>query len=472
MSRILNLVFIIFILSFQSIADDNTSLHYKVKQLLKKSGEKDLNVGIYVKDLTDGSIKFAYHPKRSFIPASVAKIFTAYEALSYLGPDYRFETSLLSNGMVLKRGVLKSDLYIKFSGDPTFAYEDLKKMFEAVAAKTIDGNIVVDGTIFDDQYSAPGGFTWDDQPFYYAAPGSAVIINKNCSEAKMSPSSKVGAMADLQINDPTILKIENNVDTAKAGKECPYKSKYLGENKYDVYGCMVQNPRSDIRLNFALQDNNLMVRDYINKAFKELGMKLNGKIKFATAQGGLSVVYVHKSPLLAAILKDTLEDSCNLSASSIFKLIASKYTNQQASHENGEGAIRNLLKKDGLKGSFVLKDGAGESRYNLVTPYVTVNLLDMAYKNPKIKDFFIDSLAKYGSEGTVKSRDLGKALNEYTYAKTGSLRGVSTLAGYYLPPAGRKYAFAILINNHMIPADKVRLIKEQILRTILSDTHG
>ena len=182
--------------------------------------------------------------------------------------------------------------------------------------------------------------------------------------------------------------------------------------------------------------------------------------------------YVKKFNNLADILKDPLEDSCNLSAASIFKIIASKYTNQQASHENGEGAMRNLLKKDGLKGSFILKDGAGESRYNLVTPYVTVNLLDLAYKNSKIKDFFIDSLAKYGSEGTVKSRDLGASLNEYTYAKTGSLSGVSTLAGYYLPPEGRKYAFAILINNHIIAADKVKLVKEQILRTILSEAHG
>jgi D-alanyl-D-alanine carboxypeptidase/D-alanyl-D-alanine-endopeptidase (penicillin-binding protein 4) len=474
MFRVLQLVFIGLILAFSNlvawssgtIAQNDSGLYQEIKRLFKEQGERDLNAGIYIKNLTDGSVKFAYHPHRFFAPASVVKIFTAYEALSYLDPDYRFETVLLSKKEA-KDGVLKASLYIKFSGDPTFTYQDLKTMLEGMKAKEIAGDIVIDGTLFDDQHTAPGGFTWDDRPFYYAAPSSAIIINKNCSEAKMSPALKAGTKAKLRINDPTVLQIENNVDTVSPGLECPYKSRYLGENKYEVYGCMFKSSKpEDIRLNFALQDNNLMARTYVVNALKELGIKLKGQIKFAGAGAGLTTLYAHKSPPLTEILKDVLEDSCNLSAASIFKHIAARHTKQQASHESGVSVMKSLLKKDGLE-DFVIADGAGESRYNLVTPQAAVHLLELAYKKPKVKDLFIEALAKYGSEGTLKFRTLGTELNKYTYGKTGTLSGVSTLAGYYLPPKGPKYAFAIFVNNHMIPVDKIRLLEDKILSTLL-----
>ena len=49
----------------------NSILYTKVKSILKKSEVGDLNVGIYIKDLTNKSVKFSYHSKRMFIPASV-----------------------------------------------------------------------------------------------------------------------------------------------------------------------------------------------------------------------------------------------------------------------------------------------------------------------------------------------------------------------------------------------------------------
>jgi D-alanyl-D-alanine carboxypeptidase/D-alanyl-D-alanine-endopeptidase (penicillin-binding protein 4) len=180
----------------------------------------------------------------------------------------------------------------------------------------------------------------------------------------------------------------------------------------------------------------------------------------------LKVLYAHKSPPLTEILKEVLEDSCNLSASSIFKHIAARHTNQQASHESGVSVMRSLLKRDGLE-DFVIADGAGESRYNLVTPQAVVHLLELAYKKPKIKDLFIEALAQYGTEGTLKFRTLGTELNKHTYGKTGTLSGVSTIAGYYLPPKGPRYAFAIFVNNHMIPVDKIRLLEDKILSILL-----
>jgi D-alanyl-D-alanine carboxypeptidase/D-alanyl-D-alanine-endopeptidase (penicillin-binding protein 4) len=479
MSRVLKIFFIVLALAFSNInyatgiAQDDNNLYLEIEDLLKKSGEKDLNAGIYIKNLTDGSVKFSYHPERFFVPASVVKIFTAYEALSYFGPDYKIRTSLLSNGSMPKNGVLKSDVYIKFSGNPSFTYQDLKTMFENLQVKEITGDIVIDGTMFDDLHAAPGGFTWDDNNFYYAAPSSAIIINKNVSEAMMRPSSATGSMANLSIEDPAILAIENKVTTALSNKQdCPYKSKYLGGNKYEVYGCMPisKDPQSQIKLKFSLQDNNLMAQNYIQKVLNELHINLRGTIRFSKVKPGFKKISIHYSPSLAAILKETIEDSCNLSASSIFKHIVARYTKEQAGDEKAEIVMRVLLKTAGLENYFIIKDGAGASHYNLVTPKAVVRLLEIAYKDPKTSEAFIEALAIYGSEGTLKSRNLGKKFNKYTYGKTGTTRRSSSLAGYYLPETGHQYAFAILINHYTVSLDKIKSLEDKILHTLLSKT--
>ena len=477
MSRILKIAFIVYLITFSHINciaqksttnGRNSVLYHKVKKLLKKYGKTDLNIGVYIKDLRDGSIKFVYHPERLFKPASVVKVFTAYEALSYLGPEYRLNTSMLSRKPVSKNGVLNADLYIKFSGDPSFTYNDLKVMFETIGIKRIKGNVVIDSTMFDKQHAAPGGFTWDDRPFYYAAPSSAIIINKNCSEAKMFPAFNVGQKANLSIEDPKLLGIKNNVITVRPKKQgCPFKSKYIGENKYEVYGCMSKNMRESVRLNFALQDNNLMAYNYIDKVLGELNIKLKGKIKFGRSNGE-KTLYIHQSEPLTELLKEIMQKSCNLGASAVFKHVAAKYTKRQANNENAEKVMKVLFAKVGFKDFFIIKDGAGASRYNLVSPKVVVNLLDVAYKNPSIRKFFISSLAKYGAEGTLKTRSAGKRFNRHIYGKTGSLKATSAFAGYYLPPGGPKYAFAIFINNHILSWEKVKSLEDKILRIILS----
>lgn len=427
----------------------------KIKALLPE----DINAGIYLKDLSDGSV-FSYHGTRMFYPASIVKLFTTYSALTYLGSEYKFKTVL---------AIKKNDLYIKFSGDPSLTYADLKEMLGKI--NTVR-NVVVDGTIFDENYSAPGGFTWDDHRFYYAAPKSAIIINKNCSEAKMMPASRAGKKAKLIIEEPKLLNIENNVLTVAPRKqECPYKSRYIGENRYEVYGCMFQNMQEPVRLTFALQDNNLMIQNYIKKAFGDLNIKFTGQIKFGKASfSDKNIVFTHESLPLKDLIKEILAHSCNVYAGSLFKHVTAKYTGNTASDEDGEEVFKQLLKQSGLKGKFVIKDGAGESRYNLITPQTAVEMLEIIYKNKKIKDLFLESLAQHGSKGTLRTRTIGAAYDKYIYGKTGYDSRTSALAGYYLPENGHQYAFAIIINNHNMPWEQVKILEDKILYEILENT--
>jgi len=96
----------------------------------------------------------------------------------------------------------------------------------------------------------------------------------------------------------------------------------------------------------------------------------------------------------------------------------------------------------------VISDGSGQSRYDLVTPQQLTQVLYAVYKNPKLQQDFIDALPIAGIDGTMRYR-MGnfKPLIGKIQAKTGSMKGISTLAGYETTASGHKVIFAIMVNN-------------------------
>jgi D-alanyl-D-alanine carboxypeptidase/D-alanyl-D-alanine-endopeptidase (penicillin-binding protein 4) len=441
-----------------------------VYEQIKSSNAGDLNLGIYIENLDTGKEKFSLHANRFFIPASVTKVFTAYAVLKYLGQEYQIPTNFISDSKSIKNGQLYGDLYIKFYGNPNFTYLQLVDSFKKLGINAIHGDIIVDDSFLDDNKTSPGGFTWDDMPFYYAAPKSAVIIDKNTAEAWMKPSNKEGNIAQLRIEKPYVLNIINNVETIKPRKEtCPYKSKYITANSYEVYGCMFNNQLQEIRLKFSLQDTKLMATQYVKEAIKDAAIVADGSIKIGTAKKG-DVIYQHLSMPVKSFLKDILSESCNMTSGAIFKHMAAVGTKKSGSDEDGEIFMREILQKNGLNSSsFYLKDGSGESRYNLVTPKAVVELLKVVYKDKKNNTNFIKALSRYGQDGTLKSRYINGDYGNFIYAKTGSFKGISALAGYYLPNKGPKYAFAIMSNNFRLSWLEAKNLEDKILYLLLDN---
>ncbi len=457
----------IFLLSiFLSLGCFASDLHQKTGKIIASTGE-DLNVGIYIQDLDSNEIKFASHENRKFVPASTTKLFTAYAGLKYLGKNFQYRT-LISADNPVKGSSTDGSVYIQFSGDPTLSYDDIKRMMSRIGVKEIKGNLVLNDYLFDHHRTSPGGFAWDDHPFCYAAPKSAIIIDRNCSEAKMWPNKVPGIKANLEISNPSLLSIDNNVDTVKpSSQECPYKSRYLGGNAYEVYGCMFKDIKRPVRLNFALQDNRLMAEVYFQEALKEIGIKVSGSVIFSNVHGKY-LLHTHKSAPLKDVIVPLLHDSLNPDASSLFKYLGYQYTRQQGSDETGENMMNQFLRQSGLKNGVRLKDGSGESRYNLITPKALVLLLDKAYKSD-VRDYFLFAIPQYGSKGTLRYRSIDSRFKGDVRAKTGSMKNTSSLAGYYLPSYGKKYAFAIMVNGHGLSPYRIREMEDQILNAILSN---
>lgn len=157
--------------------------------------DKNAQIGIYIKSMKHGDVLYTKNAYKLFIPASIVKIMTAQAALLYLGPEYKFPTSLATNDKNYQGfGPVNGDLYFVQTGDPTLTYTDLTDLMttlKGLQLQNISGNVYIDNTAYDQVNTGPG---WDeeDKQFCYAAPVNASIINRNCLAFKIAPAAKAG----------------------------------------------------------------------------------------------------------------------------------------------------------------------------------------------------------------------------------------------------------------------------------------
>ncbi len=139
-------------------------------------------------DDTDVVVEFG--SERRVIPASNEKLFVAATALEVLGPDHRFRTELLSS--LPSDGVIVGNVYLVGGGDPvlrtadvpdpqrypafnTTSLEELADQVVALGITTIDGDVVGDGSRYDDEFRVP---SWgDDITSTEAGPYDALLVN-------------------------------------------------------------------------------------------------------------------------------------------------------------------------------------------------------------------------------------------------------------------------------------------------------
>lgn len=161
-----------------------------------------------------------------------------------------------------------------------------------------------------------------------------------------------------------------------------------------------------------------------------------------------------RSHTLKDVLMPMLKESDNLYAESLFFQIAASQTARPAKAAHARQIIKRELSKAGVTGvPYRIADGSGLSLYNYVTPELMVKLLCYAYKNTKIFMQLYPALPIAGQDGTLKKRMTGPYTNGKVKAKTGTLTGISSLAGYLTTANGHVLAFSIINQGVLKNAD-------------------
>ena len=145
------------------------------------------------------------------------------------------------------------------------------------------------------------------------------------------------------------------------------------------------------------------------------------------------------------ILLPMMKDSDNLYAESMFYQIGAAAGGRPATQKKARAAIQKLIARLGLNpDNYIIADGSGLSLYNYLSPELEVALLRYAWNNEAIRPHLYFSLPIAGQDGTLAKRMRNTAADGNVRAKTGTLKGVTTLAGYCTAPNGHKLCFSIM----------------------------
>jgi serine-type D-Ala-D-Ala carboxypeptidase/endopeptidase (penicillin-binding protein 4) len=347
-----------------------------------------------------GNELVAQNADKPFVPASVAKIVTAWLAMEVLGGDYRFET----------RFYLDSDrvLYIRGGGDPFLISEELAQLgSELVAAIGKDPlrGIVLDASYYPSDIRIPG---IEDTAEAYDALNSALAVNFNTINAIRKGKTVRTAEPQTPI---TPLAISQFLARSSQGRRRI---------------SLTQEPA--VSLKYAGE----LIAAFIERA----GGSVKGRISTGAVPVGLEPVYVHRqSRPLSEILKELLIGSNNYIANQVFLEIGGNRLGGPVSLEKSLRVANEMLAKHGLAETIHLEEGSGISRGNRFTARGLAQLLHL-----------------FEPHATLLRR------GDRALFKTGSFSGVRTLAGYAETSRHGRVRFVISLRSND-GAMRFRLLK-------------
>jgi len=173
------------------------------------------------------------------------------------------------------------------------------------------------------------------------------------------------------------------------------------------------------------------------------GVTVTGTSRSGTAPAGARTVASVPSMPVGELARFINAPSNNFAAEMLFKELGARYRDAGTTAA-GADVVRDTLDDFGVRPR--IADGSGLSRVNRATPRQVVRLLERMH-NQDIATSFRASLAVTGATGTVKARMRGTAASDRCQVKTGTLRGVSALAGYCRSAGGRDIGFALMFNR-------------------------
>lgn len=175
---------------------------------------------------------------------------------------------------------------------------------------------------------------------------------------------------------------------------------------------------------------------------------------------------------ITQVLDRMMKMSDNFYAESMFYQTAASTGHHPATAADARGVTKKLINRIGLDANrYRIADGSGLSLYNYVTVELLVRLLRHAWRTPSINKALMPALPIAGVDGTLKTRMLKTAAQGNVRAKTGTLTGISSLAGYCTARNGHELAFAI-INQGILDKTTGKAFQDRVCRVLCGDDLG
>jgi len=292
--------------------------------------------------------------------------------------------------------------------------------------------LILDDSYFDFQ-TTPGGWPWNDMGNYYGAGVWGLNWRENQFDINMNGKE----IKNLNVDLPNV-KWVNEVKTGGSSDQslvftAPYSDvAYINGNL----------PAKAVTVSGATPNPPLTLGSEIKNWLKEAGIDFNGKITSTSMQKingenilaapKNNVLLEYKSPTLDKIIFWFMRKSVNFYGEILIKTLGKEKKNL-GSFDAGISYLKDFWKGKGINSAMInFADGSGLSPQNYVSARAEVQSLLWSRKQPWFNEFF-DGFPTQGNGMKMKS---------------GTMKDTKSFAGYHTSKDGKKYVFAIIINNY------------------------
>lgn len=418
---------ILILLTFNSSFASN-----EIKNLIKKHALKESTISFVAVNTITGKDMASYNPDLPGPLASVTKMLSLYYALSTLGANKRFKTSLYYSGKIEDQ-ILKGDIFLKGEGDPYLTPSQLMNLAYSLKDLGIKGH---EGKFyFDDTLLAKSprlsNIGLEDQPDNPSIGALSVDFNRfrvfrnkellpQLGHIKLKASQE---QLDVDLNFKYLPKEKAWITSEKA------KKKYIHD--------------------LPSRDAGLFTASYFRYLASLIGVKVTPPSPGVVPKTA-RLVEEHNGLSLWRLSSLAIEYSNNLMAE-LPSMVATQAISKKASSiADAAESLKIFLQKNFPEAGFneaSFENSSGLTSNNLASPRVLTNFLNKV-KNKKFESRSFWSLFSInGRSGWISKRLIRPELAYRVWAKTGSLHYVNNIAGYYLNSKGERVAFAILIHD-------------------------
>lgn len=344
--------------------------------------------GIIVLDAS-GQVVMSENADVPLMPASTTKLATAWLALTHWGENHRFRTEFFLDEAT-------QTLWVKGSGDPYLVSEELDRVARNLAQRGLKQvkTIGLDSSLFEPGLLLPGTGTSDNP---YDAVPTALAANFNTVAVKRVGRQIVSA----EVATPLTPYAEHMA-----------RSNHSGELRVNTG----PNP----------QNAETYFGELLAAFLRKNGVVVGGQITHGLAPNQAAYYTHENSKPLAEIVRAMLKYSTNFVANQLILMLSAEHLQRPANAAAVQAYMEESLAKHFGWTNFSLADGAGLSRTNRLSPQQLTELLQ-AFRNWK---------------------QLLPKVNPGIFAKSGTLTGVSALAGYLVKDGGWQ-PFALVMNENV-----------------------
>ncbi|MDR1990580.1 MAG: D-alanyl-D-alanine carboxypeptidase/D-alanyl-D-alanine-endopeptidase [Acidobacteriaceae bacterium] len=464
--------------------DSLRALQQNIAAILASPAAEQASIGIEVRSLQRGDRLVSVNEQKLLMPASAEKIVTLAVAAERLGWDYEFKTDAFAIGAIAN-GTLTGNLLVVGGGDPTLdnwdgiadrAFAQFAQQLREHGISTIHGDIVGDGSLFDKRQSLGSGWAWDDLASSYATAVSGLQFNQNTAQLAITPGAQAGAPVRIDLL-PSYAPVEfRNRATTAATRGVPLTLR-AGERSpvVDVSGALLRRAPREVH-NVSVTNAPLYFARALRASLTQNGITITGS---AVDANDLPAPLDRANALpLGPIFTTRLDDmartmmkrSQNLYAESLLRTVA---VTSGTTTTNPAAVIGTALNGWGIPSShFLIVDGSGLSRYDLITPAAVVDVLTHVYQEESLREPFMETLPVAGVDGTLQRRFVGTAAAGNVHAKTGTFSNARGIAGYVWTKESEPLVFTIFTNNYNTTPAAIDAVTDRIVVLLAEFSRG